>query len=386
MAGPAKRRLVTEKRGFRVKPIKHPRYQYVVYRIEEGRRVEQSYFQSERAANSHAYAENVRLKNEGLEGQVLGPELRGQAIEAARRLSRYGKSLRDAVDFYEDHLKSEASLRQIKLESFVKDFLRAKEEGKTGKIRRKAKPRYLGTLRYRLKLLCDYLPEYSLKDLEPEHLTDFLESRQISGRTWNNYRRDFHVTFAWAVDQRHLLTNPAAFVPELEEDPINAQVLSPEEFSRLIKSAEEALQPVLALQGLAGLRRTEVEQVEWDDVKFDTERIVPTKTKSGKWRYIKMRPNLRAWLETVPKDQRSGRVCIVPYREALDRARLDAELLEWPHNCLRHSFSSYSLVAEENEARLQMELGHSSPRLLVEHYRAIVTPAHAEAWWKIAPV
>ena len=386
MAGPAKRRLVTEKRGFRVKPIKHPRYQYVVYRIDEGRRVEQSYFQSERAANSHAYVENIRLKNEGLEGQVLGPELRGQAIEAARRLSRYGKSLREAVDFYENHLKSEASLRQIKLEPFVKDFLRAKEEGKTGKIRRKAKPRYLGMLRYRLKLLCDYLREYSLKDLEPEHLTDFLESRQISGRTWNNYRRDFHVAFAWAVDQRHLLTNPAASVPELEEDPINAQVLSPEEFSRLIKSAEEALQPVLALQGLAGLRRTEVEQVEWDDVKFDTERIVPTKTKSGKWRYIKMRPNLRAWLERVPKDQRSGRVCIVPYREALDRARLDAELLEWPHNCLRHSFSSYSLVAEENEARLQMELGHSSPRLLVEHYRAIVTPAHAEAWWKIAPV
>jgi hypothetical protein len=99
-------------------------------------------------------------------------------------------------------------------------------------------------------------PEYSLKDLEPEHLTDFLESRQISGRTWNNYRRDFHVTFAWAVDQKHLLTNPAAAVPELEEDPINAQVLSPEEFSRLIKSAVEALQPVLALQGLAGLRQT----------------------------------------------------------------------------------------------------------------------------------
>jgi hypothetical protein len=30
-------------------------------------------------------------------------------------------------------------------------------------------------------------------------------------------------------------------------------------------------------------------------------------------------------------------------------------------------------------------LGHSSPRLLIEHYRAIVTPAHAEEWWKISP-
>ena len=36
MAEPKNRRLVTEKRGFRVKPIKHPRYSYVVYRIADG--------------------------------------------------------------------------------------------------------------------------------------------------------------------------------------------------------------------------------------------------------------------------------------------------------------------------------------------------------------
>src|SRR4029077_8609198 len=79
-------------------------------------------------------------------------------------------------------------LRQIKLEPFVKEFVKAKEEGKTGKKRRNAKPRYLGTLRYRLELLRGYLPEYGLGDLESEHLTDFLESRPMSGRTWNNYR------------------------------------------------------------------------------------------------------------------------------------------------------------------------------------------------------
>jgi hypothetical protein len=210
MAGSTKRRLITEKRGFRVKPIKHPRYKYVVYRIEEGRRVEQTYFQSERAANSHAFAQNIRLKNEGLEGQILGPELRGQAIEASRRLARYGKSLRDAVDFYEIHLKTEASLREIKLEPFVRDFLNAKEEGRSGK--KDGRPRLDTSEHFATAWiwLCDYLPDYRLKDLESEHLTDFLESRQISGRTWNNYRRDFHVTFAWPVDQKYLLTNPAA--------------------------------------------------------------------------------------------------------------------------------------------------------------------------------
>jgi hypothetical protein len=53
-------------------------------------------------------------------------------------------------------------LRQTKLEPFVKEFLKAKEEGETGKNRHKAKPRYLGTLRYRLELLSGYLPDYML--------------------------------------------------------------------------------------------------------------------------------------------------------------------------------------------------------------------------------
>ena len=53
-------------------------------------------------------------------------------------------------------------MRQTKLEPFVKEFLKAKEEGETGKNRHKAKPRYLGTLRYRLELLRGYLPDYML--------------------------------------------------------------------------------------------------------------------------------------------------------------------------------------------------------------------------------
>ena len=44
--------------------------------------------------------------------------------------------------------------------------------------------------------------------------------------------------------------------------------------------------------------------------------------------------------------------------------------------------SSYNLVAEENEARLQMELGHTTPKMLIKH-SAIVTPANAQAWWKM---
>jgi hypothetical protein len=93
MAGPAKRRLVTEKRGFRVKLIKHPRYQYVVYRIEDGRRVEQSYFQSERAANSQHLLTNPAVpvpeaEEDPINAQVLSPEEFSRLIKSAEETLR----------------------------------------------------------------------------------------------------------------------------------------------------------------------------------------------------------------------------------------------------------------------------------------------------------
>jgi hypothetical protein len=59
--------------------------------------------------------------------RLLDSEVR--QVGGTRRLATYGKSLCDAVDFYEAHLMSQASLLKIKLEPFVKKFLRAKEEG-----------------------------------------------------------------------------------------------------------------------------------------------------------------------------------------------------------------------------------------------------------------
>jgi hypothetical protein len=46
---------------------------------------------------------------------------------------------------------------------------------------------------------------------------------------------------------------------------------------------------------------------------------------------------------------------------------------------------SYSFVAEEHEARLQMDLGHSFPRLLIEHYRVSITLTDAGESWKRSP-
>jgi integrase len=373
--------LVSEKRAFRVRPINHQRYKFLVYRVENGQRVENRYFTSERAANAHAHVENIRLRNEGIEGQILGPELRGQAIEGARRLAPYGKTLRDAVDFYEGELRRQSSLKQIQLSELIREFLAAKEADR----RKPASARYIATLRYRLNLLQEELGEKVVAEIEAEHITDFMEARQIGNTTWNNYRRDFSVFFNHAISHGYSLSSPISGITQAEEDPRDIQVLTPEQMTLLLSKASEEFRPVLALQAFAGLRRSEVERVSWSDINLETDRIIARETKSGKWRYVLIRKNLRLWLEAVPSEKRKGAVCQVKYREKLDDARSGAEIKVWPHNCLRHGFASYSLVAEENEHRLQMELGHSTPRLLIEHYRAIVTPAAARGWLAIEP-
>jgi hypothetical protein len=53
-------------------------------------------------------------------------------------------------------------------------------------------------------------------------------------------------------------------------------------------------------------------------------------------------------------------------------------------NGLRHSFCSYRLAQTNNAAQVALEAGNS-PTMIFRHYRELVTPAQAEAWFSIRP-
>ena len=59
--------------------------------------------------------------------------------------------------------------------------------------------------------------------------------------------------------------------------------------------------------------------------------------------------------------------------------------LEWPHDCLRHSYMSYHF-AEFNDAGLTAKnLGHPDSTLLRKAYNGAVTKAQAKEFWAIRP-
>jgi integrase len=179
--------------------------------------------------------------------------------------------------------------------------------------------------------------------------------------------------------------NPAEQSAKAKEIESPVGILTVDETARLLENAAPELVPYIAIGAFAGLRRAELERLDWKEVDLSSGLIEVTasKAKSARRRFVKIQPNLGRWLQ--PHGQLSGSVTPLGYRELLDQAREAAGITEWPQNALRHGFASYHLAHFNNAALLALELGHTNSSLVFQHYRQLVKPKQAERYWKIAP-
>ena len=53
-------------------------------------------------------------------------------------------------------------------------------------------------------------------------------------------------------------------------------------------------------------------------------------------------------------------------------------------NALRHSYISYRVAEIEDVAKVALEAGNS-PQMIFQHYRELVQPKEAKAWFAIVP-
>jgi len=173
------------------------------------------------------------------------------------------------------------------------------------------------------------------------------------------------------------------------------EIFAPDELRALLETAqrtEPSVLPMLVIGAFAGLRDSEIQQLDWSEVRLDRGliEVKAAKAKSARRRFVAIQPNLAAWLR--PYADSIG--AVVPgadgkrrdaARGTLLRLRKTAGLTKWPKNGLRHSFCSYRLAATNNAALVASELGHSTSQLVYQHYRELVTPEQAESYWKIQP-
>jgi integrase len=334
------------------------------------------FFRDRREARTYFEQCRIQQQNYGTAALSISDNLRVEAIECLEKLHIFNKTLRDATNFYVAHLRTISGSRKTR--EVISELLKARtSDGLSA--------RYLADLRVRLARFENIFGERMIAAVTAAEIDNWLRSLTVGSVTRNTFRRRLAVLFNFAKRRGYLPENPIGDVERAKEQSGEIGILTVAELTRLLQCASETL-PYCVIGAFAGLRRAEIERLEWSEIDFGDGfiEVKAAKSKTASRRLVPIRDNLRSWLD--PYRSHMGRVCPVNLQKRInedrDRARLRTD---WPQNALRHSFGSYHLAHFNDAARLALEMGNS-PAIIFKHYRELVKPREAERYWNIRPI
>lgn len=325
----------------------------------------------------------IEQENFGTAGLSFNDRQRAEYFDCGEALKPFNATLRDAVNFYIPHLR--AAKRTCTAVELVKELLSVKEADG-------ASVRYLSDLRSRLTQFSESFNGKPVVEITSPQIDEWLRSlsrkgtgKRLAPVTRNNFRRVLIVAFNFANGRGYCVGNPARQSARAKEIESAVGILTVDQTARLLERSFPELLPYVAIGAFAGLRRAELERLDWQEVDLPSGliEVTATKAKSARRRFVRIQPNLAKWLH--PYTQLSGNVTPPSYRVLLEAARATAGIEQWPPNALRHSFASYHLARFNDAAALALELGHTNSNLVFQHYRQLVKPKQAERYWRIAP-
>lgn len=364
---------------------------WVVGWKENGKR-RRDFFPTKETAETWVAQKEIELQNHGIKALTMSDELRVMASGAAAKLSPFGKTLDEAVDHYVKHL--EACQRSCSINDLVAKFI-------AGKVQAERSASLLATIKSRLGRFQMTFGDRLAATIQTTEIDDWLHDIELAAETRNNLRREVVGLFNYGVKRKFAESNPALATERVRVTDAPPGILSLDEIARLLEVASPQTLPFFAIGAFAGLRTAEIKMLDWRNVDLADGLIQveakTSKTKQG--RFVKIQPNLAAWL--APLAKKSGSVVPPGLRKRSEADRRtagfgapgsenDAEkkagvkLKPWPDNALRHSYGSYHLAHFKNADELALEMGNSVG-MVFRHYRKIVTPAAAATYWQIAP-
>jgi integrase len=352
-----------------------PHLKFVVNYREQGKR-KRSFFESKQQADSFAAFKNAELNRNGSEGAEFPTSLRVMAQNALELLKPFGKTILDAAQHYAAHLK--ASERSCTVKQLLAELLEAKE--KKGVSRR-----HLDDLRQRAGRFAASFGERITSTINGREIEGWLDSLNVGPQTHNHYRNAVRLAFNFAIRRGYASENPAAKTEKANVLRSAPGILSVTQAARLLEIATPLVLPHIAIGLFAGLRRAELERLDWSEVDFESAliEVKAAKSKTAQRRFATLHPNLREWLLPVRKHR--GPITPEDFHKRFIQTRNAAGITKWPDNALRHSFASYHLAHFKNAAATALELGHHDSRITFAHYRELVKPKEAERFWDIRP-
>ncbi len=354
----------------------HPNLKWTIsgYYVN-GKRV-RHFFKTRHEADTFIRQLQIKVENLGERALHIDPRVHYMAIDAQDKLAAFGKTIADAAEHYTKHLQNVE--RSCTVNQLVAEFIETKQSEGRQKTT-------IYELNWRLGRFAQKFGQRVVATFNSAECDDWLRKEAPTPRNRVNARRVLHALFAYAVMRNYCPENPISRIPKPKVPDKPIDVFTPAELQRLFEAANPAIIPHIAIGAFAGLRRAELSRLDWKEVHLDRNFIEVTalKSKTASRRLVPTQPNLKAWL--TPYAKKAGRVETPNHRKSLEAAQQRAGLERWPRNGLRHSFASYHLAKFQDSSALALQLGHTTTGLLFAHYREVVTPEDAEAYWQIMP-
>ncbi len=380
-------------------------WQVLLPRVKGKRK--QPCFSTREKAEIFMAAEKVKLKSHGgMGGDIRGAEM-AEIVVARKRLEDVGATLSEAVEFY---LKHATRLREeITVPELIERFWESRE-------RMKKSVRYVRQLKVSLGTLGLLFPLTKAHELTQDDVEAWLGAHSHSWGpvTRDNYLGDVSAMYEWGRGKTrgYARINPAKDVERVNARRGQIVALDVERATELLsEAAEQKRWRVLAhvvFGMLGGIRPAEIERLNWNAVDLDERHVIvmAEDAKTAARRVVDLTAEAVAWLRLIPVECRVGMITpkkgwvdewIVFRRElGWDVGRKGSKHLpppvakmvhgRWPHDALRHTYASMHYAEHQNEALLQVQMGHRSAKMIHQHYRAVKTRAEAALFWRFGPL
>jgi integrase len=321
-------------------------------------------------------------------------------VEVAGKLR--GRTLDEAVTGY---MRTVVSVTRKDIKEAVTEFLQAatpRTKAAEGQ-RAQLSANYAYNREMQLNRFAATFPNTAVCDLSKEHLDAFIGALAKvqptakngraagSAKSRNHYRATVRQFLQWAVRKdylsaTHRLNEADGMTPEIANTS-ETGIYTPGEFAALLAAADEALRPIIAIGGLAGLRTAELLRLDWADgwrVAGHIE-ITAGKAKTRQRRLVEICPALAAWLEPY-RTETAGKLWPgheITFQQHL-AALCDAAKVTRINNGLRHAFCTCHFAAHANENQTAQQAGNS-PAMIHAHYKGLATRGEAEKWFTVQP-
>jgi len=345
-------------------------------------------------AEKWAVEQDQGAKKYGQKHFLFTPVQRDDAIAALSLLTGTGMTLKQAAAIARQHCHTPAGKLTVK--AAVEQMVKEKEA-------ENLRERSTRDLKNRLDVFSITFGERDVSDIGASEVESWLSelkgvsSKSIEGlsvRSKKNYLITVRTFFNWAIGKGFRgADNPTERIAAPKIDWEAPSILTPDEALKLLtaaKSEEEGrLLPSVVLGLFAGIRSSEIMQLDWSAVDLE-EKIVTIGAdiaKKRRLRVIDLMPNCVAWLRTIP--HRQGSVAPGKYTVRWARFVKAAGFPGWGENrsnAMRHSFGSYHFALYSDSAKTSALLGHrADDEVLFDSYRSLVRKKDAESFFGIMP-